>query len=155
MTQEVSCGCDLANCNTARALGRAHQGGRAKPEMLAKRRQVRDVPSGRGQSRRQTEASTIQSNDAKASAQRRCLRLPHIEIERPAMHEEHRASSSLVAIAQFCTAGLEVEIRSRWVHNNITLFSNSEKDFAFRLRASGCGRQVTPCNLHPRIRGWR
>src|ERR1700733_4548629 len=102
----------------ARALGRAHQGGRAKPEMLAKRRQVRGVPGGRGRSRRETEASTIQSNDTKASAQRRCLRLPHVEVERPAVHEEHRASSSLVAITQFCTAGLEIEIRSRWVHND-------------------------------------
>src|SRR5947207_9982902 len=52
--------------------------------------------------------SAIETHQAEGAAERVHLRIPHFEIERPAVHEHDRRTLSLVAIAQAGAGGAQV-----------------------------------------------
>ena len=86
-------------------------------------------------------AAAVDPHHAEGIAPRRDLRLPHLEIERPAVHQQHGGPLPVVAIAQPNAVDDQVVIRrtavrraARGVRAHATRYSYSEKFFAFRLR---------------------
>ena len=76
----------------------------------------------------------------------RDLRLPHVEIERPAVNEQHSRPAALVSVAQESARDGEVEVRAgrRRRHSSR---SNSETTFAMRLEVSAGTVKSRCCRL--------
>ena len=97
----------------ARALRHAHQQRTNYPERVQQRAQVVDVGVQRRDPRRQTEAAPVVTHHAQLRGQRQ-LRLPDVEIERPAVHEDHGAAGAVVAVTQ--TGARQLQLAVRAVH---------------------------------------
>src|SRR5262249_29248190 len=93
-----------------RGSGKAERGAHAprpakqrdsrQAEMLAECRQVLDVPVRMRNARGETVAAAIEAYQAKRVTQRPDLGIPHLQIQGPSMHQEHRRAATFVAIAQ-------------------------------------------------------
>ena len=123
----------------ARALRHADQQRASYPELASSVRRSSTSSAQRRAARRQAEAAPVVAHDAQCRGERR-LRLPHVEVERPAMHEHHGGSGAFVAITQTGAGHCQVAVRG--VHG----ISNTEKDFAIRLRARTAQRQAAAPN---------
>jgi len=104
---------------------------------------VRNIARRCGAPGRQSEASTIEADDAKAVAKRRHLRLPHLQIESPTVHHQNDGTVALIPISNARALNIQVLIefiegsRSRWetraANGHMATFSHSEVFFAIRL----------------------
>src|SRR5207247_11412989 len=94
--------------HAACALRHAEQRHTGEPEMTAQRREVERIVPGRGHPARLPMTSAIETHQAEGAAERVDLRVPHGEIERPAVHEHDRRTLSLVTIAQAGAVGAGV-----------------------------------------------
>jgi len=56
--------------------------------------------------------AAIEAYQAEAVTQRSHLRIPHFQIQRPAMHQQHCRTATLVAKAQACAVDDDEQIRS-------------------------------------------
>jgi hypothetical protein len=94
--------------------------------MLTQQADVRDVQGNRRLSGRQSKPSPIKTNDAKGIAQSDDLRSPHLQIERPTVHQKDRRPAALVAVTEAGAVVREVLIDTPFV-----------ADSGRRVRASG------------------
>ena len=119
-----------ANSSTTRApCDMPTSSGLTTPSASSSAAQILDVGGERRLPGRQAEAAPVVTDDAHRGGQRR-LRLPHLEVERPAVHEDHGAARAVVAIAQTGAGHLRARGARMFMR-----FSDIEKDFAIRLRA--------------------
>ena len=104
---------------------------------------IRNVVRCCGAPGRQSEASAIEADDAKAIAKRRNLRFPHVQVKGPTMHQQHGSTAALIPISNASALNIQIPIeviagnRSRWgtraANGHIEAFSHSELFFAIRL----------------------
>src|SRR5438874_12045913 len=110
--------------------------------MTAQRREVERIVPGRGHPARLPMTSAIETHQAEGAAERVDLRVPHFEIERPAVHEHDRRTFSLVTIAQAGAVGAEVTVGGtcawdggRARKHRADCHGGAKKFSLFRLRA--------------------
>ena len=124
----------------ARPLRHSEHNRVADLQVIKQFREVVEILRKRRAARRQAEAATVVADDATRAAQLECLRLPHLEVERPAVNQDQRTAMALIAIAQARAANRDVLIeclhRSMSGVDRTLRLQNSytEKYFAIRLR---------------------
>src|SRR5262249_21975502 len=84
----------------ARALRHSNQRDPVESELIAQRAQVLAVLLWGRNAVGKTMAAAIETYEAEAVTQCAHLWIPHLEIQRPAVHQQHRWPATLVAVAQ-------------------------------------------------------
>jgi len=84
----------------SRSLGHTDECGSLHAQMSAQRLDIRGIVNQGGRSRGQSVSTPVESDQPEGPRERADLRLPHVQIESPAVDQQDRRTRTLIAVSQ-------------------------------------------------------